>query len=121
MPAPKMPLPIMPSTSTIVTTSNALAPCFAHENPAEKEKENEREEVIEKQDRPIPARQFQIDLEQGEKCFHFIPVISSLSMSTPILPRSGRNFSGRRHSSTGVSASGTSFGDLSALKPNENT
>ena len=46
-----------------------VLPCFALKNPAEKEKENEREEVIEKQDRAIPARQLKSIASRARNAF----------------------------------------------------
>ena len=70
MPAPKSPFPRMPRTITIVTTWRMAEPWLRVEHLGENEKENEREEVIEEEDRAIPARQLQIDLEKSEKRFH---------------------------------------------------
>ena len=39
---------------------------------AENEKEDERKEVVEEQDRPVPKRELQIDLRESEKRFHRI-------------------------------------------------
>jgi hypothetical protein len=48
---------------------------------AEDEKENEREEVVEEQDRAIAQRKLQVDPGEGEKSFHRLFSRSSVAVA----------------------------------------
>ena len=46
------------------------APWFASIELRKNEKEGEREKIVKEENRPVPHRQLEVNLEKGEKCFH---------------------------------------------------
>ena len=49
---------------------NDPRPLLGIHRKAEDEKEDQRKEIIEEEDRPVPKRQLQVDAHEGEERFH---------------------------------------------------